>query len=489
VNAPRRAGAAALLAATLLAVGASVSAQGIRAAAVTSARYVSIRPLVRDSVPRDLVTVLPDGTFEFEGRPVFCAGTLPCVFYRSLDIEHAFALVQDVDFTAWGLGVPGLSVTAALRGRARLNGDFIWPQSEDAFDAILAYAEYDRDPFRFRLGRQRTLGGLGFYGYDGASVLYEPTRRIALEAYGGRSLARGLYEPRKDALRGFEDFLPDRDAYLIGAWGEVEPTAGTAIAARYQREIWSDRSALLSERASLDIRTDLLEPVSLLAAADYDFAFGRVGKANLTARLPYSRFTFEATARRYVPYFELWTIWGFFSPVAYNELETLASWRARPRLTAWASAGWRRYADAQAPVVLSQLEDESVRIGVGATYVAPNDLTLIGETAMERGFGAFLISGDLSVRWQPHPRAAAMVGGTAFQQIEQFRVGEGVVFGGNASLDVDLTARVGVGAGLSLYRQTYENRPSSANWNQRRGWASVRVLIGDDPGIVAGTRP
>jgi hypothetical protein len=201
-------------------------------------------------------------------------------------------------------------VTAALRARADVSGDFIWPRSDDHFDAILAYAEYDREPFRVRLGRQRTTGGLGFYGFDGLSVLVERSRRWSVEAYGGRSLARGLYEPRNEALRGIEDFVPDRDAYLIGGWGEVEPLAGTVVSLRYQREIWSDRSALLSERASADARTDRFAPVSLSAGADYDFGFGNIGKANVTARLPLGRFAVEATGRRYVPYFELWTIWA-----------------------------------------------------------------------------------------------------------------------------------------------------------------------------------
>jgi hypothetical protein len=380
-------------------------------------------------------------------------------------------------------------VTAAVRGRAHLNGAFVWPRSEDRFDAMLAYAEYDRERFRVRLGRQRTLGGLGFAGFDGASILAEPRTWASFELYGGRSLARALYEPRNDALRGVETFVPDREAYLIGAWAETEPVDGTALALRYQREIWSDRSALLSERASLDLRSDWLAPVAVTAGADYDFAFGQIGKAHITARAPVSSVMLELTARRYLPYFELWTIWGYFSPTAYHEAELQSSWRVRPDLSVSGSAAWRRYQDAQAPIVFSRLKDESVRLGLAARYDLQSNLALSAAYEVESGFGAFLSTGDFSLQWQPHQRVSATVAATAFQQIEQFRVGEGAVLGGSGSVEVEVTARVSLGAGASVYHQTYDNRPSSANWNQRRGWTALRVMLGSDPGLRLGTRP
>jgi hypothetical protein len=55
----------------------------------------------------------------------------------------------------------------------------------------------------------------------------------------------------------------------------------------------------------------------------------------------------EATVRRYLPYFELHTIWGVFSPVAYHELELRGSWGGEP-LGLWASGSYRAYQDAHA---------------------------------------------------------------------------------------------------------------------------------------------
>jgi hypothetical protein len=113
-------------------------------------------------------------------------------------------------------------------------------------------------------------------------------------------------------------------------------------------------------------------------------------------------------------------------------------------------------------------------------------VSLTGEYAMERGFGAFLSSADATARWEPTRAVALTVAATAFQQIEEFRVGEGYVVGGSAAIDVDATDRVGVSASFSLYRQTFDGRPSSADWNQRRGWVALRLGFGGDPGLGGG---
>src|SRR5690606_34143497 len=170
--------------------------------------------------------------------------------------------------------------------------------------------------------------------------------------------------------------------------------------------------------------------VLLDGAADWDFAFGHVGKAHVTARAAFPRLrglSVEATARRYLPYFELWTIWGYFSPVAYHEGEL------RARATPWAFAsvsifgGYRSYSDASAPVIFSPLEDDGIRIGGSARLTLPRGVIIDGGYTMERGFGAFLSSGDLAVTFAPVPRLTLTLDGSAFQQIEEFRVGEGVV--------------------------------------------------------------
>jgi hypothetical protein len=477
-----RVGAAAVLLSIVAGAEPGV-AQGLRGSATGTARYYDLRPIVRDTAPRAEVTQNPDGSFTWNGIPVTCTDVTGCVYSRSGERSSIVALTQDVGFTAWGLGLRGLSVTALLRARADVGGDITWPRSDDAFDAILAYAELNRGPLRARLGRQRATSGLGFTGFDGASALYEPYAWLELEAYGGRSLARGLNEPRAEALRPIEDFVLDREVYLVGAATRVRPWDGTAVGVRYQREIWASRSGLVSERAAADFTTSRLAPVTIDAALDYDFAFGRIGKAHATARAPLGRgVVLETTARRYLPYFELWTIWGFFRPVAYHEAEARATWRATSEVTAWITAGWRRYDEANATVILRPLERDGVRASLGGLWHAAPNLLVDASYRIEHGFGAFLSSGDASVRWEATPQLAFSLDATAFQQIEQFRVGEGMVWGGGPGFDVEITPTIGVVGGASVYHQSFDNRPAFADWNQVRAWTALRVGFGRDPG-------
>jgi hypothetical protein len=466
------------------------SAQGVRGSATTTFRYVEVRPLVEDTVARSRVTEGPDGVLTFRGSPVTCDGRGRCTFLHSPSTEAAMTVVQDASFTSWGFGVQGLSASVQLRGREELSEGFVWPRAEDPLDLIEGYLQYNRDIFRVRLGRQRTRSGLGFASFDGLHVLAEPESWLTARIFGGRSLAKGLHEPRHDALEGVEDFLLDRDAFLLGGAVGLEPEATTSITLRYQREIWDNRAALLSERASADLRTGLLRPVRVTGSLDYDFAFARVGKAHLTAQVPLldGELMVEATGRRYVPYFELWTIWGLFNPVAYHEGRLRTTWSPLPRLGVWAQASYRDYGDTGTTPILGPLEDDAYRIGAGARWEASTALDLSGSYEVERGAGAFLSTGEVSARWRALPRLDLSFHGMAAQQIEEFRLGEGMVAGGGLRGAYDLRDDLQIAGGAMLYRRFFENRPAQVDWNQFRAWTSLRVEVGGDPGLRRGER-
>jgi hypothetical protein len=469
---------------------APLGAQGFRGTATTTGRYIEIRTLRLDSVQRTSVDTLPGGMFEYQGSPITCVtGFAFCTRYAAGDVEHAIVLTQDVSATAWGLGMRGLSATLLLRARVD-GGGFTWPRSDDPFDAILGYAELDRGDWRVRLGRQRATNGLGFSGYDGVDAVFEPRPSISIEAWAGRSLARGLDEPRNEALKGIEDFVLDRDAWILGGSAHAETRGGIAVNARYQREIWSDRSGLISERLSIDARAPLAGRAVVTASTDYDFAFDRIGKSNLTIAAPLAggALQVEAAARRYVPYFELWTIWGFFDPSPWHEAELRASWRPRPDVVLRGYGGWRWYSDTHAPVIFSELPDQAKRAGAGVNWTPRESWILDADYSVEIGYGAFLSSADASSRWQMSDRFALTLNATAFQQIEEFRLGDGFVVGGGAAASFDFTERSGIDIGANLYRQTFDNRADSPDWNQFRGWATLRIGFGRDPGQRGGLR-
>jgi hypothetical protein len=440
-------------------------AQGVRGTAVSTARLIELRPLRADTVTSDSIVL------------------------RAGERDQALAFTQDVRLTAWGFGVAGLSATTYLRARAEFGGGPVWPRSDDAFDALIAYVEYDRDPVRLRLGRQTSLGGLGFASYDGLSALVQPGPRLSAELYGGRSLARGLVEPRSEVLQGFEQFVPDPSVLLLGASLAATPIAGVSLSTRYQREIFADRGALVSERASVEMLVSAFQPLRLDASADWDFAFGRAGKADVRATLPItSGFRVEGAARRYVPYFELWTIWGFFDPVAWHEGEARVSWtRPSGGFTAALSGALRRYEETNTGILGPVIERDTKRFALDARWDVTEQWSLDGSFQRETGFGASFGGADLGARWTPARATWVRAFVTAFEQIEEFRIGEGSVLGGGASAELPLGSRFSIGGGVSVYRQS-STRVDEPDWSQRRAWISLRADLGRDPGLVTARR-
>lgn len=430
----------------------------MRGWAGTTIQAVEMRPVARD--------------------PAGCQPNVAC--YLPQQEQTSVVGTQDLSLTAWGFGVRGLSATMYLRGRAGLGSDFAWPRSDDHFDALLAYAQWAGSGWTARLGRQEIRSGLGFASFDGASVGWN-SRAVEVEGYAGRSLARGLRDPANEALEGIEDFLPDQSVHLFGGAAGVRFGSGSAHL-RYQREVLSDRSGLASERASFDATTSLSR-VRLVGGLDWDFGRGQAGKGHLTASLPVGpRWLLSASARRYVPYFSLSTIWGFFEPVAYHEAVARASWSPSGSLGMWLSGGWRKYGDAQAVSVLAPLEDTGWRAEAGATWVPRPMWTLGGGWHLEWGPGGFLNSGDASVRWDPSQRFGLTLGATTFQQIEEYRLGDGRAWGGSLAFDLGVAQRVDLLAGGSLLRHSTSGDGVESPWNQARAWSSLRIALGSDPG-------
>jgi hypothetical protein len=476
-----------------LAVAGPAGAQGVLGTAQTSLHQVQLRPIVRETVPRSAVTERPDGAFEFDGVAVVCLTETECVFYRSAPVQTGVAFAQDVELTAWGFGISGLSASVLLRSRAHLGGEFVLPRSEDAFEAVVGYLELNRPEGRVRLGRQRALSGLGATSFDGLDLRVDLPRDARLEVFGGRSLAPGLSEPRHRALRALEEFafLLDQEAYLLGWELGAEPRAGSSVSLRYQREIWADRSGLLSERAALTGRTVELRPVVLSGAAEYDFSRRQVGTAHLRAQRPVgtNRVLLEATARRYVPYFELWTIWGYFSPVGYDEAILQGSWQPLERVAVRAATGHRRYRESHAPIFLEPLRGRSWRSELGGRWRITDALVLDGAYTLEGPVGAFVSAGDAVLTFQPGDRLAFRARGSAWRHIEEFRVGQGTVVGAGAGLDARLWSAASAAAGIDLFRQRREGGIAVADWNQLRSWLSLQIGFGRDPGRAPGGEP
>ncbi|HSM06476.1 MAG TPA: hypothetical protein VK858_17775 [Longimicrobiales bacterium] len=489
MRAPGRAAGRAFVAAVLIVgvalVGAGpVAAQGVRGWATSTVRYVQMQPLRLDTAFVEDVVYGEDGVARIDGRRIDCLPTRTlCPYYRPAPVENAVLGSQDIGFTAWGLGLEGLSTTVLVRARDRFSGELDWPIYEDNFDVLVAFAELRRGMFRIRAGRQEATSSLGFAGFDGGSFRVDASAFWG-EAFVGRSLARGLNETRREALRGIEDFVLDQEAVLIGGASGFRWTRGD-VGVRYQREIWSDRSGLLSERAALDLTTALPWGLRLRSSVDYDLPFARLGKAHLTLQraLGSGRYLLEVEARRYVPYFELSTIWGFFSPVPFHEGRVRLSGGFGPDTGFRVAMAVRNYSDPGTTTVFAPMEDTGYRGEVGFLWSPAERVQVDLGYDLDWGPSAFLhaFDGSVAVDWVPSLRTRVFA--TSFQQFEAYRLGDGRAFGGGLGVEWILSDRVRLDGMWSLIRQDHGRGADDDVWNQNRATVGLRYEFGSDPGL------
>ena len=476
------------LRAALIVTGASacavpLAAQGVRISGTSTVQSIDLRPLRRDSLAARL---LPgDGLLRTgpDGDLLECpAGSAWC--YRLVAGTRATAapMLQDVALAAWGLG-EGVSAHAHVRARTRLGGDAaLWPRLGDRFDALDAYVQVDRAAGQLRLGRLWTANALGAYGYDGGALLLRRGRH-ALEVYGGRALVQGLNEPYPSAeLGAVDDLPPEAHGVMVGVRVRARPTASSSVAGLYQRVIVQDRSGLHAERAALD-GTLRAGRVTLDGALAYDVAGRLVNEARLRAgRRLGTRVDAALEARRHRPFFELWTIWGAFAPVGFDEARGDLTWRVRPALHLTARGGVRRYDETNAGLQALPLRGDGWRAGVDALWLPDPRLTASVHYAVDLGPGAARSDASASARWTL-PRGLDLGAHlSTFQSIYEFRVGTGRVAGAMLDAGYRLTATWRLAADAALYRHARTGGTPAADWSQRRAAVRLEWVLGHDPG-------
>lgn len=469
-------------------LGSALCAQGARVRGVTSVRLLELRPFVDDSVP--LSSTQP-GAVDYrvlaDGRVVRCVESDAfCRFKRAGDARNAMPLVQDLELTAWGLG-RGVSVHADLRVRSAMGSQpALWPRATDAFDALSAYVELDRTRYTLRAGRQYASSGLGLYNFDGATVVVRPTNRVALEAFGGWSLAQGLNESfTSSEIAAVDELPPDRNALLVGAQFRARPTDATSLSAMYQREVRANRSALYSERIALD-GSWRLGRADLEGALQQDLATGAVNEGSLRVRLPtVRRIGLSLEARHFRPFFELWTIWGAFSPVGFDEGRAQASWQSPS--SAWTvdvHGARRKWNGTEAGLDFAPLRNDGWRVGGNVAWRANAVWHASAGYSADVGFGAARSEGDAALHWQ-HQRVFLGANASAFQSIYEFRLGTGRVIGFGVDGGWQIRPDLRIVGDATLYQQLARNRAPSTDWTQRRMSARFEWTVGSDPGMRA----
>lgn len=483
-----RAAACVALAVALVGAPRTGAGQQVRITGTTWIQSIDLRPLRDDSVR--VGETVGDGLYRATpgGLLARCVDGDPwCRFRTSGERATTTPLLQDLEVAAWGLG-EGISFHAHARARAALGGEStLWPRLGDRFDALDAYLQVERSAGRMRLGRMWANTGLGAYNFDGASLLVRRWN-ASLEGFGGRALVQGLNEPYTSAEIGVVDDLPpDAGGYLLGIRARARPTPLTAVAATYQRIIRDDRDGLYSERAAVDLSTRVVGTL-VDASVTYDVAGAILNEARLRLARPLAgRVEGGAEVRRSRPFFELWTIWGAFAPVGFDEARADLTWRGLDdALQVGAHGAYRQYDDTDAGVGFLPLRSDGWRFGASANWLLSERFTSYGSYDIDVGFGASRSDAAAGMRWAP--RVGSYVGAnvSGFQTIYEFRVGTGRVLGLALEGATRLTSELRLAADAGVYKHRLTDGAPGTDWSQRRASVRLEWTVGGDPGLVGG---
>lgn len=474
---------------------AALEAQGIRLRGVTTTRFLELQRFEDDSVAES-ATLPYAGDFRQtpSGVVVRCNLDTWCRYKRSGEMATSIPVWQDLQATAWGLG-EGVSVHADMRFRGAMGSlPALWPRAEDRFDLLSGYVELDRPRWTARLGRQFVSNGMGVYNYDGLTLIARPLRILTAEVWGGRSLLRGINEGYTSSeIANVEELPPDREAIIAGASVRVRPTRFSSMRWMYQREArWNGglrSSGLYSDRMALD-GTSRIVHGALDASFEYDFAGRQLNEGRVRWRGLLPR-NVEASVegRRFRPFFELWTIWGAFAPVGFDELRLDGGWATRDHgLALDFFGGWRKWQDANVGLAFQPLRQTGWRAGGDVTLRPLARWVLSGHYDADVGAGAARTETDVAVRYETSDRFYVGLAGTSMQSLFEFRIGTGRMLGGGLDFGWRLTPVVRIAGDVMVYRHRQSSDSPFMNWTQRRGSVRLEWTMGGDPGLRTGAR-
>ena len=244
---------------------------------------------------------------------------------------------------------------------------------------------------------------------------------------------------------------------------------------------------MYSERASLAASTRRLG-MSFDFSGAYDFATGDWNEARLRAGSGgMSAVGYSVEARHSQPFFELWTIWGAFAPVGFNEARTTLDWRPRAKpFDASLHFAYRKYETANAGI---SLQSSGWRAGADASWRANTEWSAYGSYDVDLGNGAATTDGRGGLRWNASQDASIGLEGSATQTIYEYRIGTGRVYGAALNGALRITPYVRVVADGGIYRQQLTNGAAGPDWSQRRASLRLEWSLENDPGSTRGRTP
>lgn len=488
-----------LLLAALAGAGSTsiAEAQSWRLRVDASAQRVAFRGVTADSVREALTSVGPTGgQVSPDGFAVTCSADGFCRFYRPGPILRGIPAGAGTDLTLWGLGLAGLSVRISTRTLTDLTGDRLWPGTSPSFRLVEGYAEYVRGSLIARAGRmveESRLGSTGTGGLDGLRATYQ-FRKTGLElgGYAGWGLARGtLLSVLSPAVNPLAEFQPGHRQVVGGLLAGIRWRSVQAQA-EYRREVDPFTDYFVSERAAVSAQARPIAGVRVAAGADYDLAQGLWGSADATVAYTGSRVWATAAAHHYRPFFDLWTVWGVFSPVPYNGLSGSLTVNPVARVQVRGRAEWFRYdpAEVSAPTVI--LENSGWRWGLDATLTPAPRWTIEAGGHGEFQPGASSRGIDGRIIWRPRESLDLSLSGGSLERPLELRFQDAGVTWAGGSADYHVGERWKIGMTLDRYWDS-RTRPDagSFDWNQWRMSARISLTLGSgaDRWVLPPARP
>jgi hypothetical protein len=450
-------------------------AQGYRVRLDTRVQSLTVRGLAFDSVLRTQVVTGPNGGFmTADGIAVSCPGAAAyCTFFSPGPEVKGAPVTGTASATFWGFGVPGLQFNL----QARASGDLTqntWFGTEPPLQLLEGYAQYSRGAVTAQLGRTHDYNRLGWIGFDGAKLEVRPFgRTLRIFSYGGRGLARTFPLPVTAAeLNPLGDTLalPNKNEIVLGGgFGWFFPIFEGRVL--YQREDRSGSDATVSERVAADGSLAISQQLSLSGGGDYNVATDEWGKADVALNYLTTdrRVRLTVGGRRYRPYFDLWSIWAAFAPVAYSLGYGSAAWQVIDGVEIRARGELYQFDAPNASTPLVSVDDNGWRGSVSASVARFANWSLDAGYERDIGPGASSQSIDAAVTYRPTPAFLVTVDGARMVRPLEYRFDDARLW--SYGLRIDYQAMqglrlIGDARGYSEDR----NRPDAAalSWDQLR---------------------
>jgi hypothetical protein len=405
----------------LLASAPSAAAQDYRVRIDASAQTVSFRGLAPDSIAIGLVVPGANGGLETpDGHAVRCGAGDYCLFFRPGPVLRAVPVTTSASLVMWGFGVEGLALHATGRIVGDLGRDKVWPGTVPSAQLIEGYLEYQRSVFVARAGRQLVVSRLEPVGFDGGWLRIRWDKAsLDFTGYGGWGLGQSAaVSAASPALNPLDEWRPVNRQLVAGAEAALR-LSDFDVRAEYRREIDPQDHYFVSERTAFSFGANV-SAFRAVGGLDYNIAEGHFGNADFTVTYLRPRFSVSGGARRYRPYFSLWTLWGAFSPVPYNAVNVSAQLRPSGWLLLHGRGERYHYESADISTALvPQLEDRGWRSSIGATATLNPRWTLDGDYGLEHGPGAATRFADGTVTYAPNEKFTFDVyGGSVARPLE-----------------------------------------------------------------------